>query len=247
MLQLVAFDQLERNNALHVHITWELPMHVDPVRLEEVFLAASELPESERSAYLDEACGPDVELRAAVDRLLAAHGDPASILKSHAAQPSTDLHNPQPDMGTVLAGRYTLLDEIGEGGMGTVWMARQTEPVKRMVAVKLIKPGMDSKAVLARFEAERQALALMDHPNIARVLDGGLAADGRPFFVMDLVKGVPITQFCDARKLTPRERLELSCRSARRSSTLTRKASFTGTSSRTMCWWLCTTTGRFPR
>jgi hypothetical protein len=128
-------------------------MSTDPNRLESIFLAASELTEAERSAYLDEACGPDAKLRAAVDRLLAAHGDPASILKSHAAPPSTDLHNPQPDTGTVLAGRYTLLEEIGEGGMGTVWMARQTEPVKRMVAVKLIKPGMDSKAVLTRFEA----------------------------------------------------------------------------------------------
>ena len=185
-------------------------MTVEPNHLEELFLAAAEIPEAERCAYLDKACGADSELRAAVDRLLAAHADPVSILKSQAApQPSTELHNPQPDMGTVLAGRYTLLEEIGEGGMGTVWMARQTEPVKRMVAVKLIKPGMDSKAVLARFEAERQALALMDHPNIARVLDAGLASDGRPFFVMDLVKGVPITQFCDARKLSPRERLEL--------------------------------------
>jgi WD40 repeat protein/serine/threonine protein kinase len=110
--------------------------------------------------------------------------------------------------GTVVAGKYTLVEVIGEGGMGSVWRARQTEPVKRFVAVKLIKAGMDSRQVLARFEAERQALALMDHPNIAKVLDGGLH-DHRPFFVMELVKGVPITEFCDARKLTPKERLEL--------------------------------------
>src|SRR5205823_9999040 len=97
---------------------------------------------------------------------------------------------------------------IGEGGMGSVWLAQQSEPIKRQVAVKLIKAGMDSRQVLARFEAERQALALMDHPNIAKVLDGGLH-DGRPFFVMELVKGVPITEFCDAKRLTPRERLEL--------------------------------------
>src|SRR5207253_8025604 len=97
----------------------------------------------------------------------------------------------------------------GEGGMGTVWLAEQTEPVRRKVALKVIKPGMDSRQVVARFEAERQALALMDHPHIAKVLDGGATADGRPYFVMDLVKGVPITQFCDARKLTPRQRLEL--------------------------------------
>src|SRR5205814_677228 len=109
----------------------------------------------------------------------------------------------------VLVGRYKLLEEIGEGGMGTVWMAQQTEPVKRLVAVKLIKPGMDSKAVLARFEAERQALALMDHAHIARVLDAGTSDAGRPYFVMDLVKGVPITRYCDEHHLTPRQRLEL--------------------------------------
>src|SRR5262249_36588810 len=123
--------------------------------------------------------------------------------------------------------------QIGEGGMGTVWMAQQTEPVKRLVAIKLIKPGMDSRQVLARFEAERQALALMDHPNIAKVLDAGtvggrqsadgsegmgsslptaycqLPTAGRPYFVMELVKGVPITRYCDERRLTPRQRLEL--------------------------------------
>ena len=103
----------------------------------------------------------------------------------------------------------TLLEPIGEGGMGTVWMAQQTAPVRRLVAVKLIKAGMDSRQVLARFEAERQALALMDHANIARVLDAGTTGTGRPYFVMDLVKGVPITRYCDERHLTPRQRLEL--------------------------------------
>ena len=109
----------------------------------------------------------------------------------------------------VIAGKYTLVEPIGEGGMGAVWRARQTEPVRRYVAVKLIKAGMDSRQVVARFEAERQALALMDHPNIARVFDGGTTASGRPFFVMELVKGVLITQFCDERRMTPRQRLEL--------------------------------------
>jgi WD40 repeat protein/tRNA A-37 threonylcarbamoyl transferase component Bud32 len=109
----------------------------------------------------------------------------------------------------VVAGRYKLLELIGEGGMGEVWVADQLDPIRRRVALKMIKPGMDSRSVLARFEAERQALALMDHPNIARVLDAGTTDDGRPFFVMELVKGVPITQFCDARKLSPRERLGL--------------------------------------
>src|SRR5262249_6439756 len=111
--------------------------------------------------------------------------------------------------GAVLAGRYSLVEKIGEGGMGEVWVAKQTEPVKRKVALKLIKTGMDSKAVLARFEQERQALALMDHPNIARVLDGGLTPTGQPFFVMELVNGLPLTRFCDEARLTPRDRLAL--------------------------------------
>jgi serine/threonine protein kinase len=112
-------------------------------------------------------------------------------------------------VGTVIAGKYKLLERIGEGGMGSVWMAQQTEPVKRHVAVKLIKSGMDSKQVLARFEAERQALAVMDHPNIAKILDGGVAENGAPYFVMELVKGISITKYCDEHKLTPRQRLEL--------------------------------------
>lgn len=111
--------------------------------------------------------------------------------------------------GAIIAGRYTLLERIGEGGMGEVWLARQTEPVKRKVALKLIKAGMDSKAILARFEQERQALAMMDHPNIARVLDGGLTESRRPFFVMELVSGLPLTKFCDDAKLTPQQRIEL--------------------------------------
>jgi tRNA A-37 threonylcarbamoyl transferase component Bud32 len=118
-------------------------------------------------------------------------------------------YHPTTGPGDIIAGRYKLLERIGEGGMGEVWVAKQTEPVNRRVALKLIKPGMDSKVVLARFEQERQALALMDHPSIARVFDGGLTADGRPFFVMELVNGLPLTKFCDDAKLTPRERLEL--------------------------------------
>jgi eukaryotic-like serine/threonine-protein kinase len=119
-----------------------------------------------------------------------------------------DLH-PTSASGLVIAGRYALQEKIGEGGMGEVWVARQTEPVKRAVALKLIKAGMDSRAVLQRFEQERQALALMDHPNIARVLDGGLTPTGQPFFAMELVDGLPLTRFCDEARLTPRERLEL--------------------------------------
>ena len=111
--------------------------------------------------------------------------------------------------GTTVAGRYRLLEAIGEGGMGTVWMAEQRVPVKRLVALKLIKLGMASKTVLARFEAERQAMALMDHPNIAKVLDGGMTEDGRPYFVMELVRGIPLTQYCDERRLSISERLDL--------------------------------------
>src|SRR5206468_11793020 len=110
--------------------------------------------------------------------------------------------------GTVI-GPYKLLQEIGEGGMGTVWMAEQMQPVQRKVALKIIKAGLDSRHVLARFEAERQALALMDHPHIARVFDAGTTEAGRPYFVMELVKGVPINRYCDQERLTPRERPEL--------------------------------------
>jgi WD40 repeat protein/tetratricopeptide (TPR) repeat protein len=170
---------------------------------------------TERAAYLDGACAGNPQLRAEVEALLQAHAQDPNFLEQPAgtveeapvaAPPETD-GTERP--GAVLEGRYKLLEAIGEGGMGTVWMAQQTEPVKRLVAVKLIKTGLNSKAVLARFEAERQALALMDHPNIAKVLDAGVAADGRPFFVMELVKGVPITRYCDEYHLTPRQRLEL--------------------------------------
>jgi hypothetical protein len=180
---------------------------------EDVFLAALEkgTPE-ERAAYLNAACQDDPDLRRRVERLLEAHPGAEQFLEVRTIPPrqGTAAYAPIGEqVGAVIAGRYKLVEKIGEGGMGTVWVAQQTAPVKRVVAVKLIKAGMDSGAVLARFEAERQALALMDHPNIARVLDGGAMPDGRPYFVMELVKGVPITEFCDARKLTPRQRLEL--------------------------------------
>ena len=127
------------------------------------------------------------------------------------AEPSdkTGEYRPEAEPGLIIAGRYALQEKIGEGGMGEVWVAKQSEPVKRRVALKLIKAGMDSRAVLQRFEQERQALALMDHPHIAKVLDGGLTQDRRPFFVMELVNGLPLTRFCDEAKLGIRERLEL--------------------------------------
>jgi eukaryotic-like serine/threonine-protein kinase len=176
-----------------------------------IFLHAAGLGPAARAAYLHEACGRDPPMRSRVEALLAAHDrlgadtPPVPGVESTADPGAAATERP----GAVLSGRYKLLEEIGQGGMGTVWMAQQTEPVKRLVAVKLIKPGMDSKQVLARFEAERQALALMDHPNIAKVHDAGTTPDGRPFFVMELVKGIPITRYCDDQHLTPRQRLEL--------------------------------------
>ncbi len=188
----------------------------------ELFVAALHLRDAARNAFLEQACSDDHTLRDQVESLLREYDRLGRFLEPPAAAPldatasyTTDLDpnattdQPSEDLGTVIAGKYKLIELIGEGGMGCVWMAQQTEPVKRFVAVKLIKTGMDSKAVLARFEAERQALAVMDHPNIAKILDGGVTETGSPFFVMELVKGVPITQFCDGRKLTPKQRLEL--------------------------------------
>ena len=171
----------------------------------------------DRTAYLDRACDGDTRLRAAVEALIRAHTDDPDFLEQpigslgEPVDPSTENGAmPGPETaGLLVDGRFKLLEQIGEGGMGTVWMAEQTRPVQRLVAVKLVRAGMDSRHVVARFGAERQALALMDHPNIARVLDAGAAEDGRPFFVMELVKGVPITQYCDDHRLTPRQRLEL--------------------------------------
>jgi serine/threonine protein kinase len=179
-----------------------------------IFLAAvdREVPE-ERAAVLAERCGDDAALRRRVEALLRAHDQPGNVLGTPAAEPEvTVIPNSRassPTVDTVIAERYRLVQRIGEGGMGEVWVAKQTEPVKRRVALKLIKTGMDSRAVLQRFEQERQALALMDHPNIAKVLDGGLTPTGQPFFVMELVNGLPLTKFCDGLKLTTKERLEL--------------------------------------
>jgi serine/threonine protein kinase/predicted Zn-dependent protease len=176
---------------------------------EDIFCDALEWASpTERAAYLDRACGDDAELRRRVERLLQAHVQADSFLAAGPAVAATTDDLGAEAAGTVI-GPYKLLEQIGEGGMGSVWMAQQQEPIRRLVAVKLIKHGMDSKQVLARFEAERQALALMDHPNIARVFDAGTTADGRPYFVMELVKGVPITRYCDEHRLTPRQRLEL--------------------------------------
>src|SRR5262245_50744125 len=188
-------------------------MSADPAAVRALFLEAIATADpAARAALVSERCGADAGLLACVNALLAANDralsdDGTAAFKGDAAG-DADAASPNEGEGAVIAGKYTLMEPIGEGGMGSVWRARQGEPVKRFVAVKLIKAGMDSKQVLARFEAERQALALMDHPNIAKVLDGGLH-EGRPYFVMELVKGVPITEYCDHHRLTPKDRLEL--------------------------------------
>ena len=152
----------------------------------------------------------DVAMRARIERLLKAHEPADSFLeRGPTVLDATDYLDPIAEPPGTVIGPYKLIEQIGEGGMGSVWMAQQTEPVRRLVALKLIKAGMDSRQVIARFEAERQALALMDHPNIARVLDAGTTSRGRPYFVMELVKGVPLTRYCDEHRLTPRQRLEL--------------------------------------
>jgi serine/threonine protein kinase/tetratricopeptide (TPR) repeat protein len=192
-------------------------MAFDSQRAKSLFLAAVDRPVEERAAFLDEACADEPELRRRVQQLLEAHDRPDSLPEAPLdVAPPRDSH---PEVGRsgdgraegpgTVIGPYKLLQQIGEGGMGTVYLAEQSQPVRRLVALKIIKPGMDSRQVIARFEAERQALALMDHPNIAKVLDGGTTESGRPYFVMELVKGVPITKYSDERRLTPRERLEL--------------------------------------
>jgi eukaryotic-like serine/threonine-protein kinase len=179
------------------------------LELEDVFCAALELASpAERAAYLDHACGDDRDARGRVERLLAAHSQAGNFLGAGPAVVAATTDLPAQAIGTMI-GPYKLLQQIGEGGMGTVFMAEQTQPVQRKVALKLIKPGMDSHQVMARFEAERQALAMMDHVSIARVFDAGATEAGLPYFVMELVHGVPITKYCDDNQLTPRQRLEL--------------------------------------
>jgi tetratricopeptide (TPR) repeat protein len=174
-----------------------------------IFLAAAERPAGpDREAFLATTCGEDTDLRREVDELLLHHGEVGSFLETPHDGPGAETMPPVEAVGTTI-GRYELAERIGEGGMGEVWLARQSDPVKRSVALKVIKAGMDTRSVLARFEAERQALALMDHPNIAKVLDAGATELGRPFFVMELVQGTPITRYCDEHRLTPRERLGL--------------------------------------
>lgn len=184
--------------------TYAAPMQNESnSRVETLFHAARERKEgAERQAYLDGACGDDVQVRARVEALLTAHHDANEFLNAPAVASNRE------EPGCTI-GAYKLLQEIGEGGMGVVYMAEQEEPVRRKVALKVIKLGMDTKQVIARFEAERQALAMMDHANIARVLDAGSTDSGRPYFVMELVRGVAIDEYCDNQKLSTEERLRL--------------------------------------
>ncbi len=214
---------------------------------ETIFAAALqwETP-AQRAAYLDEACAENPALRARVEELLRASDGAQTFLERPVGVPRpapgagaptlrvglTDLLPPSGEGPGSRVGRYKLLQQIGEGGCGTVFMAEQEEPVRRRVALKVIKLGMDTKSVVARFEAERQALAMMDHPNIAKVLDAGATDSGRPFFVMELVRGIPITRYCDENKLDTTSGWTCSSRSATPSSTRTRRGLSTATSSR---------------
>jgi len=197
------------------------------LNIEDIFSRALQLnKKADRAAYLDKACAHDSRVRERVESLLAAHDGAASFLENPVKDMPSETTPPgeQFDPATMLPSaayapitetpgtmvdRYKLLQRIGDGGMGVVYIAEQERPVRRRVALKIIKPGMDSSQVIARFEAERQALAMMDHPNIARVLDAGCTATGRPYFVMELVQGIPITKYCDDKELDTRARLEL--------------------------------------
>jgi serine/threonine protein kinase/regulator of sirC expression with transglutaminase-like and TPR domain len=184
-------------------------MNANPNRAREIFVAALKLAPDQWDTYLNEACGNDEALRGRVQNLLAAHKDAGNFLEPAGPGLMVTIDDPLSERPGMVIGPYKLLEQIGEGGFGVVYMAEQTEPIRRKVALKVLKPGMDTHQVVARFEAERQALAIMDHANIAKVFDGGATPSGRPYFVMELVRGSPITEFCDQNHLPPRERLEL--------------------------------------
>jgi WD40 repeat protein len=189
-------------------------MSKEPKDIKSIFLEALEKRTAkERANYLDHVCGNDADLRAEFESLLKAHEEARDFLEAPALEPDATLEeSPLIEGPGTRIGRYKLLELIGEGGMGLVYLAEQQEPVRRQVALKIIKPGMDSRQVISRFEAERQALALLDHSNIARVLDAGTTETGRPYFVMEYVKGMPITKYCDRHKLSVEKRLKLFLR-----------------------------------
>jgi WD40 repeat protein/serine/threonine protein kinase len=185
-------------------------MPANAQRVRELFVhAVGKIPPEQWRAFVAEACGDDSELKQQLEHFLQLHREAGSFLESPAAPLMGTIDESIAERPGTVIGQYKLMEQIGEGGMGLVFVAEQQQPVRRKVALKVIKPGMDTRHVVARFEAERQALALMDHPNIAKVFDGGQTASGRPYFVMELVKGTPITEYCDKNQLAPRERLNL--------------------------------------
>ncbi len=182
---------------------------MNPTHEEAILTLALEKPLAERGAFLEVLCGEDAALRERVEALLAAHDELSAARPIEESTVDIPPERSHAEGAGAVIGRYKLLEKIGEGGFGVVYVAEQKRPVKRRVALKIIKLGMDTKQVVARFEAERQALALMDHPNIAKVLDAGATDTGRPYFVMELVRGIPITEFCDQEKVNTKERLDL--------------------------------------
>ena len=185
-------------------------MKDSPNREVEVFTEALRLQRAQRPAYLERACGSNGVLRRRVEALLKGYDGLGHFLENSPQRLSLRARSEVTagEKPGDRIGHYKLLQQIGEGGCGVVFMAEQEEPVRRRVALKIIKPGMDTKSVIARFEAERQALALMDHPNIARMFDAGATESGRPYFVMELVRGIKITEYCDEHSLTTQERLK---------------------------------------
>ena len=183
----------------------------EPKDIKVILAEAMEKPTAEeRSAYLDTVCQNAGDLRQEVESLLRLEDKMGDFLESPVFDSGVTLDDsPLTEGPGTVIGPYKLLELIGEGGFGAVYMAEQEEPIRRRVALKIIKLGMDTKQVIARFEAERQALAMMDHPNIARVLDAGATDSGRPYFVMELVTGVSVIKYCDTNKLTTAERLDL--------------------------------------
>jgi len=177
----------------------------------EIFTEAVQLPIEERVAFLDRACADDKDLRQRIEALLKSNDRVGAFLEQPPAAAIDEVRAKAAagEKPGDRVGRYKLLQQIGEGGCGVVFLAEQEDPVRRRVALKVVKPGMDTKSVIARFEAERQALALMDHPNIAHVFDAGATDSGRPFFVMELVRGIKITEYCDQKSFATSERLEL--------------------------------------